>query len=42
LISEDEATEIYERLEEEDPEAVLRPIVRGAFFQHFQANARVS
>jgi hypothetical protein len=43
LISEDEILEVEERCEDgEDPEAVLLPLVRRAFFQHFQAGARVN
>jgi hypothetical protein len=43
LLSEEEIDEIYERFEcGESPEAVLLPLVRRAFFQHFQAGARVN
>jgi hypothetical protein len=44
LISEDEILELEmrleERLEEEDVVAVLLPLVRRAFFQHFGPGAR--
>jgi hypothetical protein len=42
LLSDDEALEAEGRLEGEDPEAVLLPFVRHAFFQHFQAGARLN
>jgi hypothetical protein len=43
LLSEEEVDEIYERFEGgESSEAVLLPLVRRAFFQHFQAGARVN
>ena len=44
LLAEDEILEVEERLYEdgEDPETVLLPLVRRAFFQHFQAGARLN
>jgi hypothetical protein len=43
LLSEEETTEVYERFEGgESPEAVLLPLVRRAYIQHFQAGARVN
>ena len=42
LISEGEMLVAEKRLEKEDPEAVLLPLVRRAFFQHFRAGARLN
>jgi hypothetical protein len=46
LLSDDEILEVEMRLEgpleEEDFEAVLLPLVRRAFFQHFRAGARLN
>jgi hypothetical protein len=43
LISQDEILEVDERCEDgEDPETVLLPLVRRAFYQHFSAGARVN
>jgi hypothetical protein len=41
LISEEEMLAAKKRLGREDPEAVLLPMVRRAFFRHFQAGARL-
>jgi hypothetical protein len=40
LITEEEILEAERRLEKEDPDAVLLPLVRRAFFGHFRAGAR--
>lgn len=42
LMSDDEALDAVSRLEQEDPEAVLLPFVRRAFFQHFQPGGRLN
>ena len=42
LMSDDEAVDAVSRLEQEDPEAVLLPFVRRAFFQHFQTGTRLN
>jgi hypothetical protein len=42
LLTEDEILEVEECLYGEDPQALLLPLVRRAFLQHFQAGARVN
>jgi hypothetical protein len=42
LLSEDEILDVEECLYEESPETALLPLVRRAFFQHFQAGARLN
>ena len=42
LVSKDDMEEIVTRLEDEDHEKVLLPLVRRAFFQYFRAGDRAN